>query len=484
MRLPWIASMCLVLLVAGTGWCESPNLELPNAELPVVDVSTTVEDVAYTLGDQGDCHSCESHCRCRLGRDWWTGESLKGIPFGHCGSLDIGGSYRARYHHERNIRPGSTGGLSGVDDRFWLHQTRLWANGVWTENLNFRLGVIDAASAGEDFPSRGREVNRHDLYQAHVNAVLHRGAGTLTARVGRQEMRYGSARLIMAPGWANRRRNHDGVRFIYDSDSWEMNSFWVRPLFRNRDSFRRFDDPNPEQQLYGVFTTYKGLPNDKVDLYWLAFDLPQPGGGARYDTLGTRYYGGRDQWLYEFEGGYQFGANPDDTSHNAGFFTGGVGRSMSSLPWQPELWVYFDWASGADTVGNGFHTYVQRAHYYLGFMDLFGRRNLEDLNIRLTTKPTDRLSLLAWCHFFSLANGNDVPYNLNMRPFAGLPAGSAGSQTLGTELDLQATLDVTSQTQLRLGYSYFWSGTFYSTTPGVPTDLDAEFLYGHVSVRF
>ena len=147
-------------------------------------------------------------------------------------------------------------------------------------------------------------------------------------------------------------------------------------------------------------------------------------------------------------------------------------------------WCFYDWASGDNTSGNGFHTYVQRAHYYLGFMDLFGRRNIEDINIRLTINPTKKLTLLAWCHFFSWANGNDVPYNLNMRPYAGLTSGSAGSQTLGTELDLVATYDVSEQTQMRFGYSHFWSGSFYNTTSGVPTNLDANFLYSHFVYRF
>ena len=71
-----------------------------------------------------------------------------------------------------------------------------------------------------------------------------------------------------------------------------------------------------------------------------------------------------------------------------------------------------------------------------------------------------------------------------MRPYAGLTAGSAQSQTLGTELDLLATYEVTEQTQLRVGYSHFWSGTFYDTTPGVPTNLDGNFLFSHVFIRF
>ena len=412
-------------------------------------------------------------------------DALKGIPLGRDGWLDVGGSYRARYHGETNIRPGSSGGLSGIDDSFWLHQTRLWFNGRVNDWLDFRVGFIDAATAGQEFAPRAREVNRTDLYQAHVNVLLHQDMSKLTARVGRQEIRYGSARLMMAPGWANRRRTHDGVRFIWESENWEVNPFWVKPAFRDAAHFRTFDNTNPGQQLYGIFSTYKGFETeDELDLYWLAYDLISPSSGSRYDTLGSRYVGERNQWVYEVEGGVQVGSNPDDTNHVAGFFTGGFGRKFSRLPWSPELWCYYDWASGSDTVGNGFNHYVPRAHYYLGFMDLYGRRNLEDLNLKLSMQASEKWQFLAWCHFFSLANGRDVPYNLNMKPYAGLQAGSTGSQTLGTELDLQTTYKVNSQTQLRVGYSHFWAGSYYSKTPGVPYQDDANFLYGHFLFEF
>ena len=445
---------------------------------------TLVSKTAAKANLESQANDFESGSKRAFHGDWLKSRPFKKIPFGENGWLDVGGSYRARHHREDNIRPGTVGGLSGLDDTFWLHQTRLWVDGQWNPRIGFRVGMIDAASDGEVFPSRAREVNRLDLYQAHANILMHEGEGKLTARLGRQEIRYGSARLMMAPGWANRRRTHDGVRFIYESEDWEVNPFWVRPAIRDRSSFTTFDETNPDQQLYGIFSTYKGLKNNQIDLYWLAFDLRNSGSGARYDTLATRYVGERNDWLYEVEGGVQLGSNPDDTNHVAGFATCGIGRKLSSFSWKPELWLYYDWASGDDTVGNGFHHYVPRAHYYLGFMDLFGRRNIEDLNILLTAKPTRKLSLLAWCHFFSLANGNDVPYNLNMRPYAGLAAGSAGSQTLGTELDLMVTYDFSEQTQFRFGYSYFWAGKFYDTTPGVPSNDDASFLYSHISYRF
>ena len=194
--------------------------------------------------------------------------------------------------------------------------------------------MIDAASAGEVYPSRAREVNRVDLYQAHANILLHEGEGKLTARLGRQEIRYGSARLMMAPGWANRRRTHDGARFIYESEDWEVNSFWVRPAIRDSSSFTTFDESNPNQQLYGIFSTYKGMERDQLDLYWLAFDLRNVGSGARYDTLASRYVGERNDWLYEIEGGVQLGTPRElfNASSNPSLIYGSGYRGYAYMP--------------------------------------------------------------------------------------------------------------------------------------------------------
>lgn len=399
--------------------------------------------------------------------------------------LKVGGSYRIRFHDEGNMR---RAGLTGQDDQFQLHQTRLWADADVADGLKIHAGFMDAASFGQTFRARGNEVNRADLYQLYADVRVIDTDGTLTARLGRQEMRYGSARLIMAPVWANRRRTHDGVRMMWKDSDWEVDAFWVRPAFRNVAHFTAFDATNHNQQLYGVFSTLHSLKDKKLELYWLAYDIASgsgnPSAGGKYDTLGSRYYGGTDDFLFEFEGGYQFGKNPDQTAHSAGFFTGGVGRRFGHLTWKPELWFFYDWASGSSSTGNGFHTYVQRAHYYLGTMDLFGRRNLQDFNTRLTLSPVENVTFSIWYHYFLLATRRDVAYNLNMGSFAGLTAGTAGSRDLGHELDLTVTWQVNDRTQMRLGYDYFWSGRYYDKTPGVPFSGNADFFYGHFQYEF
>ena len=198
--------------------------------------------------------------------------------------------------------------------------------------------------------------------------------------------------------------------------------------------------------------------------------------GFRYDTLGARYWGGNDDLLYEFEAGYQFDTNADQSDHAAGFFTAGLGRKFACVPFSPTVWLYYDWASGDNTVGNGFHHYLPLVHKYNGFMDLFGRRNLEDLNIQVTAQLTDNLNLLVWYHYFSLQNGNDVPYNVLMQPIGAAPP---ASQDLGHEIDTVATYTISPRMNLLFGYSHFFAGNFFAGTSS-----DADFYYTQFTMNF
>ena len=410
---------------------------------------------------------------------WHLGENLKRIGIAPWMMVDVGGQYRARLHNERNMRnaPPIGLGLTGASDDFLLHRTRLYVNSQIGQRVRFYGEMLDAVSQFENFAPRAIEENRAELQNLFLDVVALEGArGSLTGRVGRQEVILGSQRLISPLDWANTRRTFQGGRLMWLGENWDLDGFWVRPMRRD---VRRLDPPDLDRQLYGVYSNYKGLERDGLELYWLANEDTRL--GFHYHTIGSRYHGERDDWLYEAEGGVQFGKDIDDTDHSAGFFTLGLGRRMD-MPWQPTLWTYYDWASGDDTVNNGFHHYEPLAHRFLGFMDLFGRRNIETVNLLLTAQPRERLQLLVWYYYFWLQNGNDVPYTVVMTPYAGMTSGT-GVRDLGHEIDFLATWSMTPRTELQFGYSRFFAGRFYRST-----DLDvpnhADFFYTQFTVNF
>jgi hypothetical protein len=409
-----------------------------------------------------------------LYNDWYPGDHFKQIPLpiGCDSTLDIGGQYRARYHSENNIRGF---GLTGNDDDFLLHRTRLFANAKIGDRFRFYGEYIDAESNYENFAPRAIEVNRSDILNLFIDYKLIEefGNGSLTGRVGRQELLYGSERLISPLDWANTRRTFDGLKFMYVDECWNIDFFYTKPVAVDP---RNFDSPIEQQDFFGGWATYKAIKNQTIDLYALQFNNELGANNFQYTSLGGRWLGSECDWLWEYEGGYQFGENSNGSGHSAGFFTIGRGKKWSDHCWKPQVMAYYDWSSGGNLrgAGQGFNHLFPLAHKYLGFMDLYGRSNIETPNVQFTCQPHEKLKLLVWYYYFFLQNGNDTPYNVNMTPFN--PANAPGSRDLGHEIDLTATYSINPRMDILVGYSHFFAGNYYATTaPGFRDD--ASFFY-------
>ena len=257
--------------------------------------------------------------------------------------------------------------------------------------------------------------------------------------------------------------------------------YWANPM---RIDDVKFDSPDRDQEFMGIWSTYKGVKDQTIDLYALRYLNGRGTNNFQYNTLGGRWFGSRDQKLWELQAGYQFGDNTDGSDHAAGMVTAGMGRKFANRCWNPTLWLYYDYASGDNDLGagNGYDHMFPLAHKYLGFMDLFGRRNIEDVNAIFTVQPSKKLKFLCWYHYLFLATQSDSPYSVVMTPFNGtnLP----GSPDLGHEIDLLADWKVGPRQNLVLGYSRFFSGAYYSTTPGTPFSGDANFYYAQWTVNF
>ncbi len=409
--------------------------------------------------------------------DSHLGEVLKRRAIGDWITLDVGGQFRMRQHAERNMRGL---GLTGLDDDFLLYRTRLYTNVEVGNSFRFFAEGLDANSDYENFAPRPIEVNRMDMLNLFGDLrLLDTDSGELWARAGRQELQYGRQRLISPLDWADTRRTFEGYKLFWSGEAWDADLFYTRPIYPNA---THFDRPDDDREFMGTFLTYKQLKNNKLDLYYLAYNNNSPpGGDFNYDTFGANLTGNWEVWLWDLEAAYQSG-NYAGHHHDAGMYTVGLGRNFECVKWKPTVWAYYDWASGDDIIGNGFDHLFPLAHKWLGLMDFYGRRNLVDANVLLTFSPHERLKLLCWYHVFHLQNIHDVPYSVVMTPFN--PANPPGSTDLGQELDTIVTITLTPRTELLFGYSHFFAGDYYFTTPGVPYAGDASFFYTQLHINF
>lgn len=416
---------------------------------------------------------------------YFVGDSFKGI---NDGKLDVGGEFRSRFHHENNHRGL---GLTGNDDEFWLTRLRLFTSYRLSDNIRFFGEYLYADSAGESNNPRPIEENRGEAQNLFFDVkLLDSGSSKLTARLGRQELLLGAQRLVSPLDWANTRRTFDGYRMTYSSSDVDLDLFYTNPVSRVAATagVNQWDSSDNNQHFYGAYASRKGLDIGLVDAYYIGYDNENT--SFSYHTIGSRLAGAGDVFLYELEGGVQFGSNSNASNHGAGFFTAGLGRKMDLSPngrtWTPTLWAWYDWASGGDpnfvaTGDDGFHHAFPLAHKYNGFMDLFGRRNLNDVNLQFISPIGNRVNFLLWYHYFFLDKAT-TPYSVVMSPFNA--GNAAGSKDLGHEIDAIFNINLNPRNNVLLGYSFFNSGEYYNTTAGVPTNADADFFYFQYQSRF
>jgi hypothetical protein len=392
--------------------------------------------------------------------------------------ISYGGEVRFRQMDEANrLRPGAP---ARGDYQLW--RWRQYLDLKVADWLRVYVEGIDASMDNNPLPVTGIDINRWDVQNLFLDLRLWTfdddDDRPVWFRVGRQELQYGSQRLLSAFDWANVRRNFEGLKLFTRGADWDFDLWFTRPV--NTGTFgdgpvsvfgSHFDSPNMNHTFSGTWFTYKELKDHLFDLYWLwdwnsQFLGPHFAGGNRH-TIASRWIGNfpvldgafKGAWHGEVEGGYQFG-NDFGKVVSAGFLTAGMGHTWDDAPWRPDLWVYYDWASGSNNLnGKTTSTFNQQYglnHYYLGQIDNIARQNIIDINTRLTVQPRRQLAFQTWYHWFMLQNSHDVLYTVTGVPFGKPNTGS----TVGDELDLVATYTFNPNFNVQVGYMWFWYGTF------------------------
>jgi len=162
----------------------------------------------------------------------------------------------------------------------------------------FKSGLEDGRNGGP----RPTDRDDFDLNQAFFDVrVPLMELNSLTFRAGRQELAYGSSRLISAREAPNVRLSFDGVKAILKFGDWRVDAFAVKPVRTKTDVLD--DDPDPNQKFWGLYavTPVSWLPGGNVDLYYLGLDRDN----AHFDqgsaheirhSVGMRVWGKKAGW--------------------------------------------------------------------------------------------------------------------------------------------------------------------------------------------
>ncbi|WP_149496563.1 alginate export family protein [Roseiconus lacunae] len=405
-------------------------------------------------------------------------ERLKRLRFPDCFLLSTGGEFWTRYAHEHNSR------LTDTTNEFTIGHIRQYLDFAYGDSLRVYGEYVWADSWGEDLPSVPPDVDRGDILDLFVDVNLGELAGKpVYVRGGRQELLFGSQRLVTPLPWANKRHSFDGFRVFRQGTKVDFDAFWTKYVPPRATEFDSADD---NQTFAGLWGTHRPKKGEFRDLYYLFFDNKNESTSLGINrspfqthTVGSRWAGSNEGLLWDFEGAFQFGQqNQGDLT--AAMATLGLGKNFGNCVASPTFWIYYDYASGDDDpTSSTSHTFQQQfpfGHYYLGWMDLVGRQNIHDLNAHLYLYPSNWITTWVQYHRFYLAEERDALYNAGGVPYRRDVTGSSGND-VGDEIDLVINFHLTKYSDLLVSYNKLFGGRFLESTAGANQSADAESLY-------
>jgi hypothetical protein len=190
-----------------------------------------------------------------------------------------------------------------------------------------------------------------DVHQAFVDAGLWQSrSNSLTLRVGRQEMAFGSSRLVSSRAGLNVPQSFDGARLTLSKNEWQVDAFAAKPVETSRGLFD--DSPDHTRSFWGVYSvrSFPALPRGNIDLYYLGLDRKR----ARFDagsgreqrhSVGARIWGMTESWDYNYELVFQWGHfGPDHI--RASTTASDTSFRIESVKLRPRFGLKADVASG------------------------------------------------------------------------------------------------------------------------------------------
>lgn len=409
-----------------------------------------------------------SRCQSDTQPQWY--QSMKYQPLGDEMYVSFGGEARLLLENIRNENWGNAGSDGILYDRFVAH-----ADLIISPSFRVFTQVHANHARDEQGTPPGVAQDEFDIQNLFVDIALPVSDADLTLRIGRQELSYGSNRLINEREGINVRRTFEGINLIWQHAGWRADTFYYNPV---EDEIGALDDSADDtQSLYGIFATRKspGYPQ-LLDLYLLAFEsdeetFNQGTADEKRYTLGGRLVQDYNNWSFETEAMYQWGefGEADISAWSIATITTYTFRDQ---PWQPEVGIEIAYASGDDDpLDNDLNTFnpLFPPGDYFSELGQLGPQNFYNLRLPFGIRPAEGWYFRADVDFFWRAETNDGIYAPPRRLLRS--GGGSDERFVATQVSLIAEWAVSRHLEFALSATRSMAGDFIEET-GNDTDID------------
>ncbi|MDB4922946.1 alginate export family protein [Mucilaginibacter sp.] len=403
-----------------------------------------------------------SYLRNDTSRNWYDNMKFQPLSKNKETYLSYGGEVRYQYFWFQNE---NWGAAPKDKDGFFL--TRYLGSVDFHAGSHFRTFVQLQSSLANGQITSPNPVDQNllDLHQAFFDvSFIENKNKDLIFRFGRQEMAYGSQRLVSVREAPNNRQAFDAAKFIYKGKDFRIDAFYGDYVPAKSGIFD--DGVNKNTSIWGSYAAFNDVPFFKdVDFYYLgihrkntAFDDGK--GKETRHSIGSRIWNTAPDWSYDFEGLYQFGKfNSDNIS--AWTLSSNTSYTFFHTPLKPEFGLKTELISGDRHYGDGklntFDPLFPKGAYF-GLASLIGPSNLEDVHPYFSLAFTKRLSFTADYDFFWRMSTNDGIYAVNTSLI--YSGKNSNSKKIGNQLQAMLEYSVNKFLYLRGDFTWFQAGQY------------------------
>jgi alginate export protein len=366
-------------------------------------------------------------------------------------------------------------GQQPIQNAFFLQRYMSYADFHLGKHFRWFIQLKSGIETFRQGGPRPIDEKRLDFEKGFLDVCFGGDQDWIAFRAGRQELNYGSGRLVSIRQGPNVRQSFDGFKVLSKAGAWRIDAWAVRP---DLDEFGFYDNvPDHKTAFWGIYSTRPLRRKVSADLYYLGIarkDATYNRGTANElrHTLGARLWRPiaekRPGLDFDDEGVWEFGSF-GAANIRAWTFASETGYSFPDKPLKPRFSLRADISSGdnpaTNTLGT-FFPYFPIGNYFGVIADTGpGPLNFIDAHPRIQTVFPHDVSVMTDLVLYWRNSVHDGVYNVP--GFLVRAADNSLARFVGYRPGIEVKWQIDRHAYLQGDYGIFYAGRFIrETMPG------------------